>query len=303
MGNEVLAQEYQYVPFPDSNAVWSEAYWGESYSEGSQSDSLPINPYKKFVLFNEDTVINGFEYHKLFYTTDTEINKENSVCIGGIREDSLKKVWFYCFEYPDYYFRPALLYVQNEIKLFDFNIEVGDTVRNSTFLLEYLYLVVGEVDTIKINNTYRKVYSFANVGWDYWIEGVGNINGLLFPSGDRPGKMSNDLICMHQNDTLHYMSPDYNDCFPTFVHNGYALLPNTDIKVYPNPVVGEHVYFENLDFETLELFDVKGCLLNTIDIEGKVNYTLEVANYSKGIYFYQLQTKRLIPTRGKLIIE
>ena len=64
------AQEYQYVPFPDSNAVWSEFYWS------SEAPGI----YNKYALFNEDTVINNITYHKLFHTENkSEITRENSV--------------------------------------------------------------------------------------------------------------------------------------------------------------------------------------------------------------------------------
>src|SRR5665811_499822 len=108
----VKAQEYQYVPFPDSNAVWSESY--------SSSDAPWI--YNKYALFNEDTIINGIVYHKLFHTENkSEITRENSVCIGRIREDSLKRVFVngtMFFAVPE----------TEELMIYDFSLEVGDTI-------------------------------------------------------------------------------------------------------------------------------------------------------------------------------
>ena len=88
------AQEYKYVSFPDSNAIWSEIYWKPI------SQPSPRWVYNQYALFNEDTVINEVKYHKLFQTKATKkITHENSVCIGGIREDNSKNIWFYCFLY------------------------------------------------------------------------------------------------------------------------------------------------------------------------------------------------------------
>jgi hypothetical protein len=292
------AQKYKYVPFPGSNAVWSEVYWKPI----SQPD--PRWVYNQYALFNEDTVINEITYHKLFHTNSSaKITRDNSVCIGGIREDNSKNVWFYCFEYP-YPFKPALLYVQNEIKLFDFNVTIGDTIREINFLLEYHYIVVKDIDTIRINNSLRKVYRFDPVRWVYWIEGIGNVKGLLFTSGDLPNNgMDNDLVCMHQNDTLMFYSNAYDGCIPQFVIDDVVLLPNTDIKVYPNPVPEGVVYFENLDFETLELFDTNGYTVRLENIKGISCFELDVLNLPSGIYYYRLKTKGLVPTRGKLIIQ
>ncbi len=115
--NSVIAQEYHYVQFPDSNAVWSEVYWKPI------SEPYPRWIYNKYALFNEDTVINGITYHKLFHTNATEITKENSECIGGIREDSLKRIIA----------NSAMFELVPEIKeviLFDFSLNVGDTINN-----------------------------------------------------------------------------------------------------------------------------------------------------------------------------
>jgi hypothetical protein len=295
------SQEYQYVPFPDSNSVWSEIYikpWGEP---------APRWDYNKYALFNEDTVINGMAYHKLFRTHASEITRENSECIGGIREDSLKNIWFFCIVYP-YKPKPPLLYVQDEIKLYDFNVSIGDTIRDICFLLEYHYIVVKAIDTIQVYNSKRKVFSFWEPYWTYWIEGIGNVKGLIFPSGDLPTNgMDNDLICMHQNDTLMYYysgeDGEYDDCVPQFVKDGVALLPNTEVKVYPNPAKGGLVNFEGLDFETLELYDLSGKLVREEGIHNEECYQLDVSNLPSGVYTYRLKTKGLVPTMGKIVVQ
>lgn len=288
----VIAQEYEYVPFPDSNAVWSEYYWS--------SDAPGV--YNKYALFNEDTLINGINYHKLFHTENkSEITRENSVCIGRIREDN-KKVFI---KYVDG-FKPDEPYYQKEFMLYNFSLNEGDTVWNEKDNINgpSTYIIVKRVDTIWINNTKRKVFNFYDIPWTRWIEGIGNVQGLIFPSGDlTTGGFNSELICMHHNDTLMYFNEVYDGCVPQFVIDGVVLLPNTDIKVYPNPVSDGSAYFENLDFETLEVLDINGNLVFKEKIEGIITYQLKTFKFSPGIYFYRLKTKRLIPTQGKLIIQ
>jgi len=55
-----------------------------------------------------------------------------------------------------------------------------------------------------------------------------------------------------------YFNNTYDDCVTQFVIDDVAILPNNDIKFYPNPVKGSIFHFENLDFDTLELFNSKG---------------------------------------------
>jgi len=292
-GYLATAQDYQYVAFPDSNAVWSEYYWS--------SDGPAV--YNKYALFNEDTLINGIAYHKLYQTTDkSEITRENSVCIGGIREDDHKRVLVNSTLF--------LVDIEKEIMLYDFSKNEGDTIfqeyNNDSITTVFTadYLVVEDVDTIIIHNTLRKVFSFENNEWSRWIEGIGNVQGLIFPSGDlTTGGENSELICMHQNDTLMYFNESYESCVPQFVIDGAAILPNNDIQVYPNPVTSGVINFENIDFETLELLSVNGKLLKQENVKGVSFLEMNVTDFTPGIYFYRLQTKGLVPTFGKLIIQ
>lgn len=295
----VCAQEYKYVPFPDSNAVWSEVYW-KPFSE-----PYPNWVYNKYALFNEDTIIDGISYHKLFHTNASEITKENSIFVGGLKEEN-KKIYI---KY-DHYFVPDEPFYKKEFLLYNFSLYEGDTVWANTDMIDISpleYIVVKDIDTIFVNESLRKVYSFNPVSWVYWIEGIGNVKGLLFTSGDLPTNgMNNDLVCFHQNDTLLYFNPGrenmYDSCVPSFVLNGVALLPNSDVKVYPNPVTGRSVYFEGLDFEKLELYDLNGNHILSKNISGLEKYVLDVSAITPGVYFYQLKKQGLVPTGGKLII-
>ncbi|MBN1925042.1 MAG: T9SS type A sorting domain-containing protein [Prolixibacteraceae bacterium] len=297
-----FVQVYKYVPFPTSNAVWSEMYW--------RPFSQNVNPrwvYNKYALFDEDTVINDLTYHKLYHTHDSEITKENSTFIGGIREDSLKNIYCYFFEYS-FAMELPYLYTNEEVKMYDFNIDIGDTIHHLNFALESMYLVVKQIDTILINNTLRKVYSFDPIYWVYWIEGIGSVKGLLFTSGGLPtNAMNNDLICMHQNDTLlYYFSGEenfYDDCVPTAVFDGVSLITIPGLKVFPNPVKEGVVSFENIDYDQLELFDPKGNRISVHNIAGRNSYSINTVGLQPGIYVYKLSTEGIIPVCGKLVVE
>lgn len=295
-------ENYKYIPFPDSNAVWSETYW-RSISD----ETCPNWVYNKYALFNEDTIINGISYHKIYHTNQSEITKENSNVIGGIREDSLKRIYCYFFDFS-HTMTPPYIYSNEEIKLYDFNINIGDTIKNVCFMRDYEKLIVKQIDTIKINNTLRKMYSFDPIPWVHWIEGIGNSKGLLFYSGDLPTNgMDNDLICMHENDTLqyYYSGPNnlYDDCVPSAVLDDVNNLSLPDYNVYPNPVINGKVNFNNLYFDTIELFSTDGLLINTYDIHGMTSFSLDVSHLSRGIYIYKLKLKGFLPVNGKLLVK
>lgn len=295
----ISAQEYQYVPFPDSNAVWSEVYWKPI------SEPCPLWVYNKYALFNEDTILNGITYHKLFHTNDSKITRENSIFVGGLREENRRVYIKYGKS-----FVPDEPFYKKEFLLYDFSLYKGDTIWANTDMIDISpleYLVVKDIDTILVDEILRKVYSFNSVPWVFWIEGIGNVKGLLFTSGDLPTNgMDNDLVCFHQNDTLlyHYSGAEnaYDGCVPSFVLNDVSILPNPEVKVYPNPATGELVYFEGLDFEKLDLYDNNGNLIISKNVNGFDKYALDIFRFTPGVYFYQLKKQGLLPTGGKLII-
>jgi hypothetical protein len=293
----VSAQEYQYVPFPDSNAVWSEVYWKSVFKPD------PRWVYNKYALFDEDTIINGENYHKLYHTNASEITKENSTCIGGIREDSLKRVWAFgnLFPFPDKQLR----------LLYDFSLREGDTLwMNEDFYnCTCSYLSVKKIDTIKIYKSYRKVFYFNESPELTWIEGIGNIQGLFWCTDTWPiNGMRNDMVCMHQNDTLLYYYDGsgeyyYDDCEPSFVINSNSShLMSSNAKVFPNPVLTEELVFENIDCDEIVLLDEAGCQIEIVDVRGQNDYILDISKLTSGLYFYQLKKQGLISTGNKLII-
>ncbi|NQY66893.1 MAG: hypothetical protein HRT72_04120, partial [Flavobacteriales bacterium] len=92
-----LTQAQEYVPFPDSNAVWS------------------VNTDKFYV--SGDTVIEGLQYKKYFRTLeDSSLQVLNGTYYAALREDESKRIWAIKFDS----IAPLLLY--------DFSVNVNDTI-------------------------------------------------------------------------------------------------------------------------------------------------------------------------------
>lgn len=290
------AQNYKYVNFPKSNAVWGEVLW----------DSNSPTVFNQFALFKGDTVINGITYHKLFHSNTSTITSENSKCIGGIREDSQKRIWV--SNLKNSIINYSYSNKNGEIMLYDFSLQVGDTIwakKDFPNMGHGENLVIKRIDSLQIYKSIRKVFSFEKYPWIKWIEGIGNVQGLIFPYGELTtgGGLNSKLICMHHNDSLMFLNDASSSCIPQFVIDNVELLPNPDIKVYPNPVANGIVNFENLEFELLELFDLNGNLVRKENVKGTNCYELNLSNLPTGNYYYRLTTNGLLPTLGKLIIQ
>jgi len=273
------AQEYQYVPFPDSGAVWSEMY-------NPPMDDGPTT-YENFTLTGEDTLINELSYKKLYIFYDSVFNKSKALCVGGIREDDQKRVYYNGENIHS--FKP-IKNKTSEVLLYDFSASIGDTIKNGNFYWED-YLVVKEIDTIQIGNTLRRVYQFLNISWVKWIEGIGNIKGLLFTSGALPTNgVNGDLICFLQNDEVFYHTDIeyYTDCFPSSVGISNSKLKDFDVMVCPNPVTGNSIRFKWSNIlKTLELFNFNGVLIENINVAGQNQLEYPAESLQPGLYFYR----------------
>ena len=126
----------------------------------------------------------------------------------GIREDTLRRQVFL-----------ANSSFSEEILLYDFSLETGDTVTRNTYInygggIQNNF-IVSHIDTVNIGGVLRKkIYiscsehliftSFAST--EAWIEGIGGNLGLLFPIFiyDTTDVCENLLICFSDNDSIIY---------------------------------------------------------------------------------------------------
>ncbi|MEA1897883.1 MAG: hypothetical protein U9N53_09505, partial [Bacteroidota bacterium] len=202
------SQEYEYVAFPDLGAIWSEIYY---HPEPTWPDTVHKPPsFERFAVSGEDTIINEFTYKKLYIFYDTVFVKNNATYVGGIREDEHKRIYFISDTVIHEHKPMNEFYNYEEIILYDFSLKVGDTIRNINCIPDDDRLVVKRIDTIQIGNTFRKRFSFDPVSWVQWIEGIGNLRGLLFTSGDLPFNGTyGDLICFKQNGKILYFNDNY----------------------------------------------------------------------------------------------
>ncbi len=292
--NIILPQEYEYISFPDSNAVWSEVY----YPPLSGSD-FPTG--HNYVVFNEDTIIESKTYHKLFLLEDTVFNRNNAQYFGAIREDITKKVYYRGQHIPaDSYYEE-----DEEYLLYDFSLSIGDTIRNVKFVLvDQEWLVVTDIDTILFNDNYRKVFFFS-YPYVRWIEGIGNDRGLLFYSGTVPSNgLWNDLICFFQEGELIYHLSEYTGCFyddETGI-NEYSIKENPRISSNPIESIGI-LSWKPGKFNYLRITDCSGKLIINYDIRNFSEYEIIKKNFNPGIYIYQLISEEGKSFTGKFIMK
>ena len=168
-----------------------------------------------------------------------------------------------------------------------------------------MVLVVSKIDTIQINkNDFRRRIYFKQLPWLVWMEGVGNLLGLLFYSGPLPTNgMFSYLICFKQNDTIIYFNDKFDKCISEITNVSENEKNNKNFIIYPNPVDNQSVLEFSPIFQYLELFNSKGILLKKIDVHGKDQYSINKECFIKGLYFFKLTTLKNEYITGKFIVN
>lgn len=83
-------------------------------------------------------------------------------------------------------------------------------------------LILVSIDSILVGNDYRKIFYFGESIYDLipftsWVEGIGQLRGLLFATGSLPNNgLWNDLVCFRQENRVLYQCNNwcmyqYND--------------------------------------------------------------------------------------------
>lgn len=274
-----------FLSFPDSNARWVNTY-------ATLNTSLPIFQYDlqytvKFCLGASDTVINAQKYSKVFYCGD-------SISYFGALRDTAAMVFFVPADSSE-----ALM-------IYNFNLQAGDTLEglyslkfgNYSPLLKPEFeevsnpfnpITVQQVDTVfSARGAQRVVYLNACSG--YWIEGIGNSQGLFWDPFYNISNFQIKLACMSDADStyfngdqsLPYVQALAGQCDLTF---SLAEAGKQDLQVYPNPSLGE-LGLSLLEPGTLKIYKSSGELVE--EVHYYPNEKLNLAHLPTGIYILSL---------------
>ena len=250
----LFAQIETYHQFPDSNALWNIVR--EDYG-------WPVNSIEHYSIeIIGDTIINGSLYQKLF-TPYIQPFDQSAVSLGyngAIREDTINKKVFII--------PPS---ESSEQLLYDFTMQVGDTVQGYIETYSDPKDTVISVDSILVGNNYRKRWNI-NAEYDIsLIEGIGSTYGLIEKS---PGQLIDCpnfwIICFKQNGMTIFPDTLTNCDLITSINN---INKKKFVVIYPNPSNG----FLTIEFENYSL--VKKIIIT--DLTGKTVISRENLNELK----------------------
>ena len=269
----------------------NDACW--TYSHGLTT----INSRSQTFL-NGDTVINNIAYKKVY----DRVPNVNVSYQGAIREDSGKIYANIDNNYWHY----------GEFLLYDFTVQTGDTIKSNipaTCSCELAWSpVITKIDTIiLLNGEKRKRFFFDSS--NRWIEGIGNLNSLFFMAKPLTTSMDEPfLIGFKQNamelyaDTFWCPSGDCSDMLDAIVE---IRNDKSHVDLSPNPITDTSMLkWDNAEaFSTLTITDLLGKTVQTVDVRGKSEISLNKSDLNKGLYVGRLVSGTGSEATVKIIVQ
>lgn len=205
--------------------------------------------------------------------------------IGFMREDIVEKKVYTYFDPNIIYPYPFSIFSNEEILTYDFNLQEDDI-----FQIPYLDNMTGTIDTIEdfiyTDGSIVKKFNFQNhlaLNEDYYIEGIGGTEGLMFPFG-------------FDFETYSFLF-DYG-----ITMDINSLISNNQLNISPNPFDDYiHLKFTNKPSEInrVEIYNVLGENLLSVSNLNQENFI--DLKFQKGIYILcvisndgKIFTKKLI---------
>ena len=253
------------------------------------TDDWGVNLHRNFTYKVEgDTTIGGVDY-KLVKKNYPDINQEWTTAFC-LREDSRK--WYIIGAYEPY--------ISDEVLLYDFSLETGDSIYNAW--AQNYASVIEHGDTVLENGQTRKYLILGEDNLpptmnDMWIEGLGSASCHV----ELPCFYLNIIdacaisLCLSNNDELLFTSFPNLNCYDSggnFITSLNKIeQEDNSITLYPNPARKEVNISSESIINSIEVFNSLGQKVYQTNVKQKEK-TLDINSFSKGVYIIGVNTDR-----------
>jgi len=234
-----------------------------------------------FFKFDEDTIIDGKLYQKVFISED-EYQEEWFFFGNFIREEN-NKVYL-----REYFGVEGLIY--------DFNLQLGDTVVvNNPRAVSEVALVLTEIDSVETYDGYRDRWKLTNDEFmipEYWIEGIGSTGGVLNSSIEVFGGLCGTyiLLCEEENGNTIYLNPEYEQCYYLLLDDNAELEASTDsFQIIYKPVGRElELVFNDQGKRKIHISNIQGQTITRFE-SAENTIQLSLNGNSEGLYIVNVK--------------
>lgn len=265
--------------------------WRVDYQQSWFPGEFWNNLYRDFI--DGDTVINSHQYYKIYqsgYSFDGivpvgEVNSYDHVLHGFLREENSK--WYTYNENTD-----ALL--------FDFTLDVNDTVYSAYSFLAGDPIIVIAIDSILVDGDFKRRLQLNDPGAEYIIEDIGATTGLF--ENMFFFEWYSQLVCYAKNGVSVWGAPT-EECDLTVNINENQGNSNPFL-ISPNPCKDFIMLSVPQGFGKVEftLIDLLGGIVYQDSYMSPSSNKIDVKDHPSGFYLAIIESKGLRQTT-KLVIE
>lgn len=301
------AQEYEPFVLDDFERT---GFYGEH--RGFEGEQLA---YFWTIESKGDTVINGQNYVNILIRQDCKYevdfngsediaySSESCDLVGGLREEN-KRVYFYRYSTlgPEWLraLCPAYVLPKNEEHLlFDFSLEVGDTV-NLSYVFDKRQAIKKEERINSLTGYKGHIMEISDLGGEEieWVEGYGSSTGLfssyLGISIPYRGFKAYNSCLTYRGESI--VDENCGQCDKDQVRSCESLVSTEEeqnevsIKVFPNPTNGEVIIESNKRIKDVIIRNTNGQVLARKSVEGLKRTRIEVTNFAQEALLIEIQT-------------
>jgi hypothetical protein len=271
--------------FENPSSKW---YVAKTFPSGNMQNPNFVSTTTTVFGFQGDSLIGGETWYKLYATQDS-LFISNLIYKGLTRSESNRILFIDSLNQLD--------------TLYDFNLNVGDSVLYNFYGTIQEKIPVINIDSIQIGGQFYRQFHFGEPIFpnafdelnELWIEGIGSIHGPIFPnfpfkfSGEFPDELH--VTCTSFNNQQFWQNPFYNSCYINIVLSTDNKF-KSNITIYPNPF-SEHLKISMgiMDKYEIKIFNTSGQKIYEESITS--DYTnINLTGLNDGIYFITVDSKR-----------
>lgn len=254
---------------------------------------------------NGDTVLNSYTYKKIFQKGTGSISW---MAMPPVAPGCIAGNYSYTTPTPQYFVRSSgkQIYLiplpdTAEVLLYDFDLEVGDTIP-LTYNNFQNDISVASIDSIYTPYGYRKKFLLSpNSQWTtFLLEGIGHERGFI-ETVNTPFDCGFTLECFSLNDTAYF--PVQGPTCELTLNIPDPVVEN-ELSLAPNPFREETTlqFGSSVGEVDLILFDIQGKMVRQTHMEQVEQIKIKRDQLSPGVYFYKLSSPDLPLRNGKMII-
>jgi hypothetical protein len=266
-----------YYPIAEQNKIWNKC-----------TDIYPMNSHVHLeFLYRTDSIVSHDSLISSVIMVKSMEYQEWTLA-GVLKEDTInKKVYF------------------NNNLVFDFNLDVGDTVFfgfNDT-----MYYTCTNSDSVMIDSAFRKRLFISSNNTSYfvssygvWIEGIGDENRGICNVGFNGGGF---LGAVYKDDQEIFYARECNGITSVeeFLTEKFLLYPNPaenqiEISTSPNSILKPKAPIE------FRLYDMAGKIIATYDLISEKTL-LPIHQFPSNIYYWHILAENKLLQTGKLVTQ